>query len=72
MMSNWIERAILAEAALVDSQNLIVAEVDIERRRWYAALAFLGDLEGLAPEVVGKRIAAEIERLRSRLLSLSH
>lgn len=45
-----------SKAKLIETLNDATRLLNQERHRWYASLSFLGDIEGLAPEVVGDRL----------------
>jgi hypothetical protein len=53
------------QAQSIDAINKQSQLLDEERRRWYTALAWIDDFEGLAPEVVGARVQVAFANRRS-------
>lgn len=49
-----------SKAKLIETLNDATRLLNQERRRWYTSLSFLGDIEGLAPEVVGDRLRWQV------------
>jgi hypothetical protein len=58
------DRVADTQATVTRLLNEQTRHVDLERRRWYSALSWAGDLEGLAPEVAARKAERALDLLR--------